>query len=97
MRGFEKHSSNDQSHSHTTIDFFDSLTCVLRYIDVERQAETTGQITPKEQEALRARLERIHTVTLSEIHHFHESLKKDLKAMMQVGAGLVEGIMTVDR
>eukprot|EP00038_Savillea_parva_P018250 m.22775 g.22775 ORF g.22775 m.22775 type:complete len:566 (-) comp4028_c0_seq1:108-1805(-) len=42
-----------------------------------------GQVADKEKDMLRTRLERIHTVTLCEVHHFHESLKRDLKAMMQ--------------
>lgn len=52
-----------------------------KFEDIEKQDVSTVQ--PKEKAALRERLDRIHTVTLCEIHHFHESLKKDMKAYMQ--------------
>jgi hypothetical protein len=54
-----------------------------KFSEVEKQAEATGAVAIQEKEVLRTRLERIHTVTLCEVHHFHESLKRDLKATMQ--------------
>lgn len=43
-----------------------------------------GAVVPqKEKDALRERLDTIHTVALCEINHFHESAKKDFKVHMQ--------------
>lgn len=42
-----------------------------------------GELPPQEKEAYKERLDNIHTVTLCEIHHFHETLKSDFKEMLQ--------------
>jgi len=54
-----------------------------RAVKAATAGEANAEIDPKEEAMLRGRLERIHTVTLCEMHHFQESLKKDMKAMMQ--------------
>eukprot|EP00041_Stephanoeca_diplocostata_P029918 m.892458 g.892458 ORF g.892458 m.892458 type:complete len:549 (-) comp23656_c1_seq9:3412-5058(-) len=52
-----------------------------KYLEVDSQ---DGAVVPqKEKDALRERLDTIHTVALCEINHFHDNSRKDFKIYMQ--------------